>query len=83
MWVTGKLSDGELIAISPQCRIKCLCGIWVTLGERENGVPAVLHPTPTCDLFDRLDLQAYIHALREYYESQVAIDDSSSTRGYD
>jgi predicted RNA-binding Zn-ribbon protein involved in translation (DUF1610 family) len=41
------------------------CGVRVTIArDALTREPAVLHPVPTCALFDRLDVTSYVRACR-------------------
>ncbi len=61
--------QGELVEVRPQYKIRCTCGLWITLGELvAGGEPIVLHPLPQCAFFRENDLLTYVRTLRQYYQ---------------
>lgn len=56
------------INVKQKIRVRCLCGLWVVLGETDSHGPIALHPLPQCKLFKGTDLLEYIRTLRQHYE---------------
>lgn len=70
--MAAKASGSELV-FTPLLRARCPCGSEVTIGFSE-GAPTVLHPLPTCALFDRfespVDYVHYLNLLLEHHATQ-------------
>lgn len=54
---------GSVTRFQTAVRARCPCGCEVSIGYSE-GVPSVVHPLPTCKLFDTFDSPVdYVHFL--------------------
>ncbi len=66
-WCDCDCDPPEPVAYKPILRVKCWCGLWVTVVESSRG-PALLHAPPACQRFLDEPITEFLHNLRVHYE---------------